>query len=80
VAATADGRRKRCRSARLHGAADHALAELGETLEPLERGLRDLDCQRLRAAMGNQAFDAEYTTGRSLTTDEVLTLALGNRA
>ena len=68
------------RSARLHGAADHALAELGETLEPLERGLRDLDCQRLRAAMGNQAFDAEYSTGKSLTTDEVLTLALGNQA
>ena len=68
------------RSARLHGAADHALAELGETLEPLERGLRDVDCQRLRAAMGNQAFDAEYTTGKSLTTDEVLTLALGNQA
>jgi predicted ATPase/class 3 adenylate cyclase len=68
------------RSARLHGAADHALAELGETLEPLERGLRDVDCQRLRAAMGNQAFDAEYITGKSLTTDEVLTLALGNQA
>jgi predicted ATPase/class 3 adenylate cyclase len=68
------------RSARLHGAADHALAELGETLEPLERGLRDLDCQRLRAAMGNQAFDAEYTTGKSVTTDEVLTLAFGNQA
>ena len=68
------------RSARLHGAADHALAELGETLEPLERGLRDVDCQRLRAAMGNQAFDAEYSTGKSLTTDEVLILALGNQA
>ena len=49
------------RSARLHGAADQALAELGETLEPLERGLRDRDCQRLRSAMGNQAFDAEYS-------------------
>ena len=35
------------RSARLHGAADQALAVLGETIEPLEGRLRELDCQRL---------------------------------
>jgi predicted ATPase/class 3 adenylate cyclase len=68
------------RSARLHGAADQALAELGETLEPLERGLRDRDGQRLRSAMGDEAFDAEYRTGTSLSTDEVLALALGSEA
>jgi predicted ATPase/class 3 adenylate cyclase len=75
--AMADTSRARAgRSARLHGAAGQALAELGETLEPLERGLRDRDCQRLRSTMGDQAFDAEYATGKSLTTDEALTLAL----
>ena len=77
----ADSRHVRAgRSVRLHGAADHALAELGETLEPLERRLRDLDCQRLRGTLGNQAFDAEYAAGKSLTTDEVLALALGSQA
>ena len=68
------------RSARLHGAADQALAVLGETLEPLERGLCDHDCQRLRSTMGQKAFEAEYATGKSLTTDEVLALALGHQA
>ena len=67
------------RSARLHGAADQALAVLGETLEPLERGLCDLDRQRLRVAMGAEAFESEYATGTSLTADEVLALAIGNQ-
>jgi predicted ATPase/DNA-binding CsgD family transcriptional regulator len=53
-------------SARLHGAADRALDDLGETLEPLEAGLADLDRERLRAAMGAEAFEAEYAAGRGL--------------
>jgi predicted ATPase/DNA-binding CsgD family transcriptional regulator len=53
-------------SARLHGAADQALADLGHVLQPLEERLADLDRQRLRAAMGDQAFDAEYAAGRIL--------------
>jgi len=62
-------------SARLHGAADQALAELGHALQPLEARLADLDRQRLRTAMGDGAFDAEYATGRSLDVARVLTLA-----
>ena len=50
-------------SARLHGAADQALADLGHTLQPLEARLARLDRQRLRAAMGAEAFDAEYAAG-----------------
>jgi DNA-binding CsgD family transcriptional regulator len=53
-------------SARLHGAADRALADLGHALEPLEERLADLDRQRLRAAMGAKVFEAEYTAGRAL--------------
>ena len=59
-------------SARLHGAADQTLADLGHALEPLEARLAGLDRQRLRAAMGAGAFEAEYTAGRSLD----LTLAM----
>jgi DNA-binding NarL/FixJ family response regulator len=53
-------------STRLHGAADQALAELGRVLEPLEARLAGLDRQRLRAAMGAEAFEAGYAAGRAL--------------
>ena len=63
-------------SARLHGAADQALADLGHTLEPLEARLADRDRQRLRDAMGTGAFDAEYADGRALDPAQVL-VAIG---
>jgi DNA-binding CsgD family transcriptional regulator/tetratricopeptide (TPR) repeat protein len=53
-------------SARLHGAADQALADLGHALEPVEARLANLDRQRLRAAMGAEAFQTEYAAGRTL--------------
>jgi len=59
------------RSARLHGAADEALAALGETLESLEARLRDADRERLRAAMGDAAFVAEYAAGRAAPFEEI---------
>jgi predicted ATPase/DNA-binding CsgD family transcriptional regulator len=61
-------------SARLHGAADQALADLGETLEPLETRLVGEDRQRLRAAMGDPAFEDEYAEGRALDHTQVLAL------
>jgi predicted ATPase/DNA-binding CsgD family transcriptional regulator len=65
-------------SARLHGAADQALTDLGHALEPLETRLADQDRQRLRAAMGAEAFDAEYAAGRALDLAQVLA-ALGSQ-
>jgi DNA-binding CsgD family transcriptional regulator len=59
-------------SARLHGAADQALADLGHALQPLEARLADLDRQRLRASMGPQAFEAEYGAGRTLDPAQVM--------
>jgi predicted ATPase/DNA-binding CsgD family transcriptional regulator len=59
-------------SGRLHGAADQALADSGRVLEPLEGRLADLDRQRLRAAMGDEAFEAEYAAGRALDLPQVL--------
>jgi DNA-binding CsgD family transcriptional regulator len=58
--------------ARLHGAADQALADLGHVLQPLEARLAGLDRQRLRAAMGAGAFDADYAAGRALDLAQVL--------
>ena len=63
-------------SARLHGAADQALADLGHALQPLEERLAGQDRQRLRAAMGDEAFEAEYAAGRTLDPAQVLA-ALG---
>ncbi len=63
-------------SARLHGAADQAFADLGHALQPLEGRLADLDRQRLRAAMGAEAFEDEYAAGRALGPAGVLA-ALG---
>ena len=65
------------RSARLHGAADQALTALGHTIEPLEGRLRDQDCQRLSSAMGADDFKAEYGAGRTLTSEQIIDLALG---
>jgi predicted ATPase/DNA-binding CsgD family transcriptional regulator len=62
-------------SARLHGAADQALADLGHALQPLEARLADQDRQRLRAAMGDGAYEAAYSAGRTLDLARVLTLA-----
>jgi predicted ATPase/class 3 adenylate cyclase len=77
LAMAASGAAEMSRSARLHGAADEALSALGETVEPLEGGLRDRDCERLRSAMGAAAFDAEYAAGRALASEEIIDLALG---
>jgi tetratricopeptide (TPR) repeat protein len=54
-------------SARLHGAADQALAELGQALQPLEARLADQDRKRLRAAMGDGAFEAAYAAAAPST-------------
>jgi predicted ATPase/class 3 adenylate cyclase len=68
------------RAARLHGAAEAALAALGETVDPVEAKLRERDCQRLRSVLGPEAFAAEYAAGQSLSSEEILVLALGQRA
>ena len=59
-------------SARLHGTADQALADLGHALHPLEARLAGLDRERLRAALGAEAFEAEYAAGRALDPAQVL--------
>jgi len=71
LALTSHSRADLGRSARLHGAADQALADLGQTLETVEGRLADLDRQRLRTAMGAEAFEAEYASGRTLDPTQI---------
>jgi predicted ATPase/DNA-binding CsgD family transcriptional regulator len=78
LAMTGHGEADPGRSARLHGAADKTFADLGHAIEPLEARLAGLDRQRLRAAMGDEAFDAEYAAGRTLDPAKVLA-ALGSK-
>jgi predicted ATPase/DNA-binding CsgD family transcriptional regulator len=59
-------------SAHLHGAADQALSDLGESLEPLEARLAGQDRERLRAEMGDEEFEAEYAAGRALDAAQLL--------
>ena len=73
VAMADHGRADPGQSARLHGAADQALGDLGRVLEPLEGRLADLDRQRLCAAMGAEAFESEYAAGRALDLAQVVT-------
>jgi ATP/maltotriose-dependent transcriptional regulator MalT len=67
-------------SARLHGAADQVLADLGHALKPVEGRLADQDRQRLRVAMGAEAFQEEYAAGRRLDLARVLELAADTAA
>jgi len=79
LALSGDGKADPGRAARLHGAADQAFADLGETAEALEAQLADRDRQRLRAAMGAEAFDAEYAAGRALDPAHAADLARPSR-
>jgi DNA-binding CsgD family transcriptional regulator len=73
LALTSHGRADPGWSARLQGAADQALEDQGRALEPLEARLADVDRQRLRTGMGADAFEDEYTAGRTLDPVQVLT-------
>jgi predicted ATPase/class 3 adenylate cyclase len=77
LAMTRSGPAAAGRSARLHGAADAALDALGQPPESLGTQLRDADRERLRAAMGANAFEAGYAAGQAMTTEDAIALALG---
>ena len=52
-------------AATLHGAADAIHDKLGTHLDSLESRLRDADLTRLRAALGDTAFQSAYNAGRA---------------
>jgi predicted ATPase/class 3 adenylate cyclase/DNA-binding CsgD family transcriptional regulator/Tfp pilus assembly protein PilF len=62
------------RAALLHGAVDAAFEQLGVPIERMEAELRDADHLRLRAAMGDQAFEQAYQEGRRMQLDEAVAL------
>ena len=59
-------------AATLHGAADeHA----GRAFQAIEAGLRDRDHARLRATLGDAAFEVAYARGRTLSQADAIALA-----
>ena len=75
LAAAADG--DPAIAATLHGVADEHYEQAGRTFEALEAGLRDRDHARLRATLGDAAFEAACARGRTLSQADAIALAVG---
>jgi predicted ATPase/DNA-binding CsgD family transcriptional regulator len=64
-------------AATLHGVADQQYDQAGWAFEALEAGLRARDHARLRATLGDAAFEAAYRHGRTLSQAGAIALATG---
>jgi predicted ATPase/DNA-binding CsgD family transcriptional regulator len=62
-------------AATLHGGADESYEQAGRGFEAIEAGLRARDHARLRATLGDAAFEAAYTRGRKLSQADAIALA-----
>jgi predicted ATPase/class 3 adenylate cyclase/DNA-binding CsgD family transcriptional regulator len=62
-------------AATLHGVADEHYEQAGRVFEAIEAGLRDRDHAQLRAALGDPAFEAAYSRGRTLSQADAIALA-----
>ncbi|MGC9961937.1 MAG: hypothetical protein ABSE47_08550 [Acidimicrobiales bacterium] len=83
AACLAPHRRDLLQAARLHGAADVAIAGglAGGNINwtEMEQGVRDEDQPRLRAAMPSEDFERAYEFGAGLTPQQAVELALGRK-
>jgi tetratricopeptide (TPR) repeat protein len=73
LAATADG--DPAVAATLHGVAYEHYEQAGRVFEAYEAGLRDRDHARLRATLGDAAFEAAYRRGCALSQADAIALA-----
>ena len=64
-------------AATMHGAADHQYEEAGQAFDAKESKMRGSDHVRLRAALGDAAFEAAYARGRTLGQADAIALATG---
>jgi non-specific serine/threonine protein kinase len=62
-------------AATLHGVADEHYEQVGRAFEATETALRDGDHARLRATLGDAAFEAACRHGRTLSQAEAIALA-----
>jgi predicted ATPase/class 3 adenylate cyclase/DNA-binding CsgD family transcriptional regulator len=64
-------------AATLHGVADEQYEQAGRAFAAIEAGMRDRDHARLRATLGDAAFEVAYRHGRSLSQADAIALATG---
>ncbi|MDQ2983378.1 MAG: PrsW family glutamic-type intramembrane protease [Actinomycetota bacterium] len=64
------------RAARLFGAAAALSEQIGVELSPVQSALGERFLPRVREALGEDAFDAEWTVGQALSEDEAIATAL----
>ena len=64
------------RAVLLHGAADSLFESLGEALDVDLEAYRQHDHRLLRRSLGDTEFDSAYKSGRSLTPEEAVSLAI----
>jgi predicted ATPase/class 3 adenylate cyclase/DNA-binding CsgD family transcriptional regulator len=62
-------------AATLHGVADGHCEQAGRVFASIEADLRDRDHARLRATLGDTAFEAAYRRGRALSQADAIALA-----
>jgi predicted ATPase/class 3 adenylate cyclase/DNA-binding CsgD family transcriptional regulator len=67
-------------AANLHGFADEQYHQVRRVFEATEGGLRDRDHARLRARLGDAAFEAAYGHGRTLSQADAIALATAAEA
>jgi predicted ATPase/class 3 adenylate cyclase/DNA-binding CsgD family transcriptional regulator len=65
-------------AATLHGAADEQYEQAGRAFEAIEAGMRDRDHARLRATLGDAAFEDAYRRGRSQGQADAIALAVAD--
>lgn len=65
------------RAAKLRGAADEVMRPLGNIALPMQILRLDDPAIAARAALGDEAYEAEYEAGRRLSFDEIAGLVLG---
>ncbi len=64
------------RAARLWGAAEALRTSIGALLSPAERAIEAAWLQPVRAALGQESYEAEWDRGRRLELDQAISLAL----
>lgn len=65
------------KAARLYGAAAALRASIGSVIDPADQLEHESKCNSLRAALGDEAFTAEWSEGSRLTLERAVGYALG---
>jgi predicted ATPase/serine/threonine protein kinase len=80
LGAVAASRGDWARAGRLAGAAQTLLDSIGYELAPTDKAFRERYLDAIRAALGDEAFEAAHAAGRAMTLEQATALAEGDAA